>query len=498
MLFRSQPASTWREEINSLLIWIAALAVVVAAVVRYAAQPTFWLDEAFVAVSLRDYSPRLIFAPLEYGQVFPRLYLFAIAILREVLGYHIWVVRLLPLLCFTLATFFWARLLARRSKSHAVTAVLGALLLIGATLWLDQAIQLKQYTFDVAVALIPFLVGDEFFEESLVKGRHKAKLAALSLPCLLSYSYPMAIGARLLGWYLFRGRQLGWRIRASAGVLLGVSVTAALVGLWFTDHRFNVHDRAAYLEYWNDCILGSCLQHDLASSLRLLARFLWGWHGRQPLVTAGILPLQILGVYSVISSLKNRGPLQGESGWGSRSLGSLVLLGGVILASALLYYPICGRVVLFTQIHTQILAIEGAMLVLSSWSARRAARVILCILALVIAFHSAREYLRFVRSEPAENLQPALAAIKPEVANMVWVHPCSVAQVRSLPEPISVREVVFGSEQEQPPAGEKIWVLWSHLGNETCVSQLEHIRLKARSWQVVHEGPGRGLALAEF
>src|SRR5262249_22691008 len=343
----SQPAPSRREEITSLLIWIAALAVIAAGAVRYAGRPSFWLDEAFIAVSLRDHSA--IFAPLEYGQFFPRLYLLAVAAVRDLLGYRIWALRLLPFLCFAAGTLFWARILEKRSRSHTATALLAALLMLGATFWLDQAIQLKQYTFDVALALVPFLIGDEFFKDALMKGRHRAALVTLSLPCLLSYCYPLALGARLVGWYAFEGRRSGWRVRGSAALLLGVSVAAALVGLWFTDHRFNIQDRVAYLRYWNDCILGSCLRQGFGTTIRLLAKFLWGWHGRQPLVTAGMVPLQIIGVYSVIRRWKLPQP-DADSRWGSRSLSSLVLLGGVILASALLYYPICGgRVVLFTQ-----------------------------------------------------------------------------------------------------------------------------------------------------
>jgi hypothetical protein len=75
---------------------------------------------------------------------------------------------------------------------------------------------------------------------------------------------------------------------------------------------------------------------------------------------------------------------------------------------------------------------------------------------------------------------------------------CSVAQVRSLPDPLPVSRVVLATRQTRPQQGEKTWVLWTHLGNDDCVRQLELIRSTARSWQLVNEGPGRGLALAEF
>ena len=58
--------------------------------------------------------------------------------------------------------------------------------------------------------------------------------------------------------------------------------------------------------------------------------------------------------------------------------------------------------------------------------------------------------------------------------------------------------VVLATGRTRLTPGGKAWVLWTHLGNENCVKELERIRWRARSWQVVHEGPGRGLALAEF
>ena len=72
-------AASRRVEPGGLFVWIAAAALAAVACYRYLQQPTFWLDEAFVAVSLRDPTPDLIFAPLRYGQYFPRIYLGAIA-----------------------------------------------------------------------------------------------------------------------------------------------------------------------------------------------------------------------------------------------------------------------------------------------------------------------------------------------------------------------------------------------------------------------------------
>ena len=485
-------------KLSRLAIYAAAAAVILAGVIRYAEQPSFWLDEAFVAVSLRSPAVHTIFSQLEYGQFFPRVYLAAIAALREIFGYTIWALRLLPFLSFILATLLWARLVAKRSRGFATLNLMAAALLVGTSFWLDQAIQLKQYTFDVLLALIPFLVSDDRFASTLSSGKRRWLLIILALPCLLSYTYPMALGARLLGWYLYKGRRAGWRADILSISVFGLAVTIALACIWAIDLRFNFKDIASYQAYWSDCVLSSAFERSAASGLRLIAKFLWGWHGRQPLVTAGLVPLQIIGVYRILVRLKDRDVSEVGSQWGSRSAGSLVLLAGVMLASALLSYPICaGRVVLFTQIHTQILALEGALFILTSWTKQKAALVSLYLIVAVLTFHSVREYVRFIRSEPAENLRPIAAMIDPAVANAAWVHSCSVAQVRSLPDALPVGRVLLGIN-ERPQQGEKTWVIWTHLGNEECRKELDQMRNLARSWQTIHEGMGRGLALAEF
>ena len=77
------------------------------------------------------------------------------------------------------------------------------------------------------------------------------------------------------------------------------------------------------------------------------------------------------------------------------------------------------------------------------------------------------------------------------------VHSCSVVQVQTLPDPLPVSEVVLGTDRTPEP-GQKVLILWTHLGTGRCREELERVRQKSRQWQVIHEGPGRGLALAEF
>jgi hypothetical protein len=484
---------------RGLAIWICVIAVSAACVIRYVQAPSFWLDEAFVAVTLRDPTPQTIFAPLRYDQYFPRIYLAAIAVLRGLFGYQIWVLRLLPSLSFIVATILWARLLAKRSGPFVAPAVLSAALVVGGSYWLDQSILLKQYTLDVLLSLIPFAIDDEFFTETLARGKRKSRLILLAIPCFISYVYPIALGARAIGWYALRGRQKGWRLAAPAVFVLSGSVAIGLVSISLTDYRFNIRSEK-YLAYWNASILSEQFKEGLGSGLGLIANFIWGWHhGRlMPLMIAAVAPLQALGVYRVVSRWKNR-DAESSDIWGSRSLGSLVLLAAVILASAVASYPIgAGRLVLFAQVHTQILAVEGALFLLTVWAKRKAALIFLCGAVVIVTVYSTHRYVDNIRTEPRENIRPMLPLLEAEIANTAWVHPCSVAQVESLPERLPVDRVVLQTRRQLPPAGVKTWILWTNMSDDYCREWLDACRSRALSWQVIHEGPGRGLALAEF
>jgi hypothetical protein len=357
----------------------------------------------------------------------------------------------------------------------------------------------KQYSFDVLLALIPFFLGDKFYKEVLIDGKYRSRAIYLAIPCALSYIYPIALISRLLGWYMQQGRRDGWRLNRAASITLSLAMALGLVSIWLTDHRYNMQDQSAYLSYWNHCLLRPRFQEGGLSGLRLLCDFLWGWHrGRLlPVVVMMIAPLQLLGVYQIFKRWRNTSTE--DIAWGSRSLGSLILLAGVILAGVVVQYPICAsRLTLFAQIHLQILVLEGALFILTLSNRRKLGLLFLYACTGIVTLYSTHRYITFVREGSPENIRPMVSLIKPEIAETLWVHPCSVVQVQTWPEPLPVENVLFGKKQELPQPGQRIWVLWTHLGDDYCRESLEKLRSQALSWQVIDEGPGRGLVLAEY
>jgi len=78
---------------------------------------SLWRDEASVAVSLLTLSPLELFGRLDGGQSFPRLYLVAVALVKQTFGYHTLALRALPFLFFVLGTVGWLWILFRRFRA---------------------------------------------------------------------------------------------------------------------------------------------------------------------------------------------------------------------------------------------------------------------------------------------------------------------------------------------------------------------------------------------
>jgi hypothetical protein len=82
-----------------------------------------------------------------------------------------------------------------------------------------------------------------FFDDALTAGRRKKQVWLLALPCVISYTYPIALGARLTGWYINRARrgQLSLNVMGTAALVVPVALGLAII--WATDHQFNFKDR---------------------------------------------------------------------------------------------------------------------------------------------------------------------------------------------------------------------------------------------------------------
>ncbi|MFQ5766927.1 MAG: hypothetical protein ACE5ID_02965, partial [Acidobacteriota bacterium] len=497
-----------RPDGGTAAIFVLAFAVlVVEGLTRWLRDPSFWLDEAYIAMNLKG-SLGDLFSPLLYGQWFPRLYLAAIGLVQGWLGPSTKVLRLLPFSCFLAASGLSCLILFRLFGRWQLLSLLALGLLISTDVWILQAASLKQYTFDVMLGLIPFVLPDRFFRRLLEEPGGQRPLFLLTLPLALSYSYSIPLAGRIMGCILHgradrrRGARQAFSIRRLA---LFAAASIFWMGLLYvTDLRFD--SRSTVAGFWSGCVLRDQLAHPQAMLMPLLRLFFaWYLHTLPAAFSVPLGLLLLVGMGRVAWGWTGRRPsFAGHPmAWAAIPSGSLVTLAGLVTASLLAGYPICrGRLTLFVMLHVQILILLGACMAWSSARFRMAARgaMILLVVGLVPMALRAANTLRL---QPAkENLRPLLARLDVSRSSVLFIHDCSLRQWRTLPEkPLLQGIPLDGNQQENlerlRAARGPVWLLWTHqIG--PCGERLEGLRQAATTWNVVYEGNSAGLALAEY
>jgi hypothetical protein len=486
---RPAPARVLAERVAAVVAVLGALLVAGLGLTIYLGDGSYFLGEASVVLSLDGLSVVETFTGnlLAGGQYFPRVYLLAIRGVRAIFGDTTWATRLLPQLFFLAATVLWMRLLLLRFRRRPTVLVLGVTLLVATATWPIYGAAVKQYTFDAFWVLLLFSVPEGVLEASLRNGQRRGRIVAIALPVALSYTYGVALLARVLGWWVYGARRSGLRVDPRSAATLAASFVGLSCVLWLTDLRHTTGQDGLFL-FWRSCILPA----PPGESLALLDRFLLGWYeGHVEFMRRTYLPVAVrvalygalaLGVARIVGSVLRR-PKPAESSddergdrWGSRSVGCLAGVAGAIATSFVLDYPLCsGRLLLYVLWFQQMLLLEGVDQVLC-WAARsRAASVAasLAVVALVAvmavtAVGSMRDLLARV---PIEDLRPQLGRLRTAPDLPVIVTSCMEYQVQTLPEGLGMSRVIVQPSQGTMPAlpvGEEVWVIHSRLFRGRC------------------------------
>ncbi len=430
------------------------------------------------------------------GQNFPRVYLLFIRAVRELLGDSTWATRLLPQLFFQAATLLWMRLLYRRFRDEPVVLLLGVLLLAAAPTWPIYSAAVKQYSFDTFWVLLLFSAPERWLDDALRRGERRGRLLWLVLPVAVSFTYGVALLARLLGWWVFGARRegLGVNVRTVGMVAFAFAMGSGLI--WVSDLQHTVTQGTLFL-FWKECTLSASPGDTLGILERSFLGFYQGPVEFLPIrafalpVRAGLLVLIAGGVASVLRSVVARDG-RAPTSWGSRSLGCAAGVAGVIATSYVLDYPLCaGRLLLYVLWFQQMLILEGAAAALAG--ARRlderaggvrvpsyAALAGAVLLAGVLAFRAFSAAGDLLDRIPVENLRPHRAKLDSAPELPIVVTECMHRQVRTLPEGLGDRQVVirdWRGEQPPLPLGEEIWVVHSLRRPDICLGIHEWFRM---------------------
>jgi hypothetical protein len=233
-----------------------------------------------------------------------------------------------------------------------------------------------------------------------------------------------------------------------------------------------------------------------------------GWYkGRVEFSVAGGLPpsaifvLQLcagLGLFAIVrqvargAGIEERPP-EALGAWGSRSVGGLVVILGLVVASYLMVYPVmAGRLTLFALFPLQMLIVEGLCLLhveFGRWKVGSSARVVAALL-LVAAMSPAavRNVSGLVTRDVEANFRPLAPHIREGSELTVLVTVCSKASVSSFPgglgAPVQYLPLFVEPERDLP-LGEEVWLL-NASGRFHCRRQARRLSRAAVSSRAYH------------
>lgn len=485
-----------------LALWVAIVGGVVIGGVGfgiYLRDGSYYQDEASVVLSFAERGVFEAFAgPLAGGgQSFPRFYFLAIRGVRALFGPETWATRLLPHFAFLVATGLWMRLFRVRFRDRPALVLLGVLLVGMAPSWWLYSAVVKQYTLDVLLTLVIFSVPDRVLDEALLRRHRLGRLLALLVPILFSYTYGVAVLARGAGWLLLALRR-GERPDARSMATLALGLGAALALLWAVDARHSVSN-AAVIAMWQSTILSQHPDQLLPILLRSVREWYTGptefiWHpGLAAPALWALLVCGGLGVVRVVLSLARPDRLTGSPAraeWGSRSVGCVLAILGLIATSFVLDYPIkSGRTTLYVLCLQQMLMLEGVEWIgelarrIPRLDVRRVSQAVLALAlaaGIVASAATAAEVARRVLAKaPVDNVRPLLARIRSEPDLPVLVTVCMGRQVQTLPEGLDGHEViVLPASDWKPlvPLGRDVWIIHSRLLPGLCEQTRRQLR----------------------
>jgi hypothetical protein len=455
---------------------------------RYLRDGSMWLDEASIAYNLLVMSPAELFGPLETGHRFPRLYLAAINGLGHLFEHRTMALRFLPIVAFAAGVVAYQHLLLKRWRSEIIILVLGILLTLIPGTWFAYGAMLKQYSLDFLLALVPFLLGDRFYDDCIRRGKGRWRIVLLIAPALLSFTYVVPLLGRILGWWIAGLRQAGPRVDLVNCVGLGAGLMATLGVSWQLDLQYT-YGNTATGQFWQACTMDA----DPLRSAEIVRSYLTGWYAATPPFGGGIgvpfwagavlLAAFAAGCGQVIWRLVFDRPLgaaprptpsasetvESSDDWGSRSVGCFVTLLGVVGSGMLVGYPICaGRITLFSFLALQILTLEGLALVMQlagRWpSGRHVAQAAVALLALVAMPASLATVRTLLFKDGPENVRPLLPLIATRPELPVLVAACSTRQIETLPEARHMAQLHYfdheqGWGESGYPDAREFWVL---------------------------------------
>jgi hypothetical protein len=138
--------------IEEIVIAVILIAGVLLSLIQFLYNRSLWTDESWLALNIINKSPLELLKPLDYGQVAPILFLQIEKLFSTLLPHSEYGLRLLPLLCFWFALYFFYQIIRMQLKHHYAIILALSFFVFNST-FIYFSSEVKQYMADIFVLL---------------------------------------------------------------------------------------------------------------------------------------------------------------------------------------------------------------------------------------------------------------------------------------------------------------------------------------------------------
>lgn len=376
MFFARDRDTGRRDLIVRRAAWLVLFVGVALRIAQYAANRSFWVDEASLAANISDGSMATFARSLERDQIAPFAFLVVERLLVVLFGTSEWIFRLFSLVAgVAVLPLFW--IVARRLLGPVAALPAVALFAFSRPL-IYFASEVKQYSSDAAVAVVVLWVAVWCLDRPIDQRRLLIGALIGAASAWVSHVAVFTLAAAGVTLIAARAAEHRWEdVRRVA--LMSAAWCASFVGSFLVTRQAVPAATMAYMsDYWRDYFLLPTPESTppAAHMASVIAGFFVdpvGFHtpykavavvepllpNQVPLILAGLAPpLMVLGALAL---WRQR----------ARAVAALLLLPhlGLLAASAVRAYPFGGRTSTFLIPPTLLLFVAGARFVWS-WARR--------------------------------------------------------------------------------------------------------------------------------
>lgn len=431
---------------------------------QYLFDRSLWLDESFLALNIIRRSPVELLGPLDYGQGAPIGFLWLQKLAVHSLGSGEMVLRLVPFLA-GIGSILLFTVVARRFLSPGAVLIAVGLFSICNPL-ISYSSQAKQYSSDVAIVLVLYLMASSLLDAKLEIIRLILVSAAGAVAVWLSHPAAFVLAGLGLSSLWISARKNDWLAMLKISIVITIWSCSFLV--CYLVSLSDLSHSQTMLDYWKGAFAPFPL-----SSLESATWYVKSFFG----IFAYPVGLTFTGIAAVAAMLGGM-----QIFWKNQGRFFLLILPTAItlLASGLHLYPFQGRLLLFI-VPSAILLIAAGLASIP----RETAGTIPLLRSLLIGFlffhplaHVSREFLQ---PRGAEELRSVIEYVEKHRSegDILYSYYASAPSLeyyslRGLIKPIHTVVGVYSRQNWKPyredldklRGAKRVWILFSHVWSD--------------------------------